>query len=155
MFDTLNGLPVHALVVHGVVVLLPLAVLGTLAVAVRGAWRRRYAGLNALVALVALALVPVATESGEALEARVGDPGQHAALGSSLLWFAIPLAAVAVLLWWRGRAESRSRTPGRPTRATAVLAVVAVLVALAAGVQVVRVGDTGARAAWGSVVANT
>ncbi len=32
MFDTVNGLPVHPLVVHAVVVLLPLALLGTIAV---------------------------------------------------------------------------------------------------------------------------
>ena len=30
MFDTFNGLPIHPLVVHGVVVLLPLAILGTI-----------------------------------------------------------------------------------------------------------------------------
>ncbi len=39
MFDLINGLPIHPLVVHGVVVLLPLAILGTIAIAARPAWR--------------------------------------------------------------------------------------------------------------------
>ena len=45
MFDTIDGLPVHALVVHAVVVLLPLALLGTIAIAVRPAWRARFGPL--------------------------------------------------------------------------------------------------------------
>lgn len=45
MFTQFDGLPVHPLVVHAVVVLLPAAVLGTIAVAVRPAWRRRYGTL--------------------------------------------------------------------------------------------------------------
>lgn len=42
MFDLINGLPVHPLVVHAVVALLPLACLGTLAIAVRPVWRRQH-----------------------------------------------------------------------------------------------------------------
>jgi hypothetical protein len=34
MFDTIGGLPIHALVVHAVIVLLPLASLGAIAIAV-------------------------------------------------------------------------------------------------------------------------
>ena len=147
MFDLINGIPVHALVVHGVVVLLPLAVLGTIAIAVRPAWRRRYGVLVVGCAAVATALIPMATSSGEALEHRVGDPGQHAQLGDQLIWFAVPLlvlAAALVYLDWR-QAQGRPAwtVPGR--RVVAVLAVVA---ALAAAVQVYRVGDSGARAAW-------
>ena len=39
VFDLINGLPVHPLVVHAVVVLVPLAALGTIAIALRPAWR--------------------------------------------------------------------------------------------------------------------
>lgn len=45
MFDLVNGLPVHPLVVHAVVVLLPLAIVGTILVAVRPTWRRAYGPL--------------------------------------------------------------------------------------------------------------
>ncbi|PWJ52666.1 hypothetical protein SAMN06264364_11837 [Quadrisphaera granulorum] len=147
MLDTINGLPVHPLVVHAVVVLLPLAVLGTLAVAAVPRWRARYAGLNALVAVVGAVLCPVATRSGEALERRVGDPGVHAELGDQLLWFAAPLALLAVALWWLQRRQSQVAGSRRP-RAMIAAMVLAVVAALATGVQVYRVGDSGAKAVW-------
>jgi uncharacterized membrane protein len=157
VLDTIGGLPVHPLIVHAVVVLLPLAVLGTIAVAVRPAWRARYSGLNALVAVVATVLCPLATESGEALEERVGDPGAHAELGDQLLWFALPLAVLAVALWWLQRRQpSVGATTPTPVWATAraltAVAVLAVVAALATGVQVYRVGESGAKAVWGDQV---
>lgn len=145
MFDLINGLPVHPLVVHAVVVLLPLAVLGTIAIAVRPAWRERYGPLVVVTALVATVLLPVATSSGEALEEHVGDPGQHAALGEQLIWFAIPLLLLSAALTWFGRSGDR-------VTALRVIAAFAVVASLATAVQVYRVGDSGARAAWGDQV---
>ncbi|MFD0485580.1 DUF2231 domain-containing protein [Kineococcus sp. GCM10028916] len=168
MLDTIDGLPVHPLVVHAVVVLLPLAVLGTILVAVLPRWRVRYGGLNALVAVIATALCPIATSSGEALEHRVGDPGAHAGLGDQLVWFALPMTLLAIVLWWvqrRHRADTpdaaavadtadvakdpgaRGRGP-RAVRGLGVVAVLSVVAAVAAGVQVYRVGDSGAEAVW-------
>ncbi|WP_328291650.1 hypothetical protein OG218_02650 [Kineococcus sp. NBC_00420] len=158
MLDTINGLPVHPLVVHAVVVLLPLAVLGTILVAVLPRWRARYGGLNALVAVIATALCPIATSSGEALEHRVGDPGAHAELGDQLVWFALPMTLLAIVLWWvqrRHRADADdARDPGargrgpRAVRGLGFVAVLSVVAAIAAGVQVYRVGDSGAEAVW-------
>ena len=154
MFDTINGLPIHPLVVHAVVVLLPLAILGTLAISAVPRWRLRYGPLVVGAALVATVLVPVATSSGEELEKRVGDPGEHAELGDQLIWFAIPLLVLAAaLVWveWRAHrtpadAQDASTVPRAVVNGVVALAVVA---SLAAGVQVFRVGDSGARAAWG------
>ncbi len=156
MFDLINGIPVHPLVVHGVVVLLPLAILGAIAIAARPAWRLRYGWLVVGVAAVATALIPVATSSGEALEKRVGDPGEHAALGDQLLWFAIPLLVVtlALVLVERRRGRDGSGTAGRNALPT-ILAVLAVVVALGNAVQVYRVGDSGAKAVWGPEVTST
>lgn len=165
MFDLINGLPIHPLVVHAVVVLLPLATLGTLAIAVRPAWRRAYGPLVVACAAVATVLIPVATSSGEALEKHVGNPGEHAELGDQLIWFAIPMLVLAAALWWLDRravaaagtsvgsstgSSAGSSSPG-VVRFAAALAVVA---ALATTVQVYRVGDSGARAAWGDQVAS-
>ncbi len=152
MFDLVNGIPWHPLVVHAVVVLLPLAVLGTVAIALRPSWRVRYGPLVVAVAAVATALVPVATSSGEALEKRVGDPGRHADLGDQLIWFALPLLlAVAGLVWLEWR-HARQRPVGSST-VLRVVAALAVVSALACAVQVYRVGDSGARAVWGGVPA--
>jgi uncharacterized membrane protein len=146
MFDTINGLPIHPLVVHAVVVLLPLSILGVLALVVRPAWRARYGVLVAACAAVATLLIPVATSSGESFEKRVGNPGMHAELGDQLLWFAIPLlvVAVAIVVVDRGIPDKAVRRP-----VAGLVSVVAVMAAIAAGVQVYRVGDSGAKAAWG------
>lgn len=149
MFNVINGLPVHPLVVHAVVVLLPLAILGTIALVLRPAWRRVYGPLLVGCAVVATALIPVATSSGEQLERHVGDPGEHARLGDQLIWFALPLLLLDIALVWLDR---RGKTGPAPTRIVGVLAVVA---AVAAGVQVYRVGDSGAKAVWQSQVSSS
>ena len=152
MFDLVNGIPVHPLVVHAVVVLLPLAVLGTVAIVLRPSWRSRYGSLVVACAAVSTALVPVATSSGEELEHRVGDPGRHAALGDQLIWFALALLATSAVLVWLDRRRDAGQASAPGLRAVAVLALVA---AVAAGVQVYRVGDSGAQAAWGDQVASS
>ena len=155
MFDLVNGLPVHPLVVHAVVVLLPLSIIGTLAIAVRPSWRVRYGKLVVATSLVATILVPVASSSGESLEARVGNPGEHAELGDQLIWFALPVLVLGAVLVWMShrqhRADGRTDADGG-RRAITVVAALAVVAGLAAGVQVYRVGDSGARAAWGDQV---
>jgi hypothetical protein len=161
VFDLINGLPVHALVVHAVVVLLPLACLGTLAIALRPAWRERYGALVVACAAAATALIPVATSSGEALEHRVGNPGEHAELGDQLIWFAIPLLVLSAALVWLDRRARISGAGGTSVDTTVAskrrtmtmaVTVLAVLASLATSVQVNRVGDSGARAAWGDRV---
>ena len=152
MFDLINGIPVHPLVVHAIVVLLPLATVGTLAIAARPPWRLRYGLLVVAAAAISTALVPVATASGEDLEKRVGDPGSHAQLGDQLIWFALPLLLLSAGLVWLEWRRARQPEPGSPTLVR-VVAGLAVVAALATAVQVYRVGDSGARAAWGDVPA--
>lgn len=155
MFDLIHGLPVHPLVVHAVVVLTPLACLGTLALALRPRWRRPYGLLVVACAAVAVALMPVATSSGEALERHVGDPGRHAQLGDQLIWFSLPLLVLSIALVWLDRRPPARGTRGGSLPVTRVVAGLAVVAAVAAGVQVYRVGDSGARAAWGDQVSST
>lgn len=149
MLDLIFGLPIHPLIVHAVVVLLPLSVLGAIALAAVPRWRRPYGPLAFGVAAVGTLLIPLATESGEALEHRVGDPERHAHLGEQLIWFAVPLVALLALLVWLDR-----RRPGK-AGAQAAVAGLLVMAALAVGVQTFRVGDSGARAAWGDQVASS
>ena len=114
MFDLINGIPIHPLVVHAVVVLIPIAAIGAIAIALKPAWRRPYGPLVVAAAVLAAVLCPVATSSGEALEKHVGDPGEHADLGDQLIWFVLPLAIFTlalVLLDRRQRAASATSAP--------------------------------------------
>lgn len=164
MFDLVNGLPVHPLVVHAIVVLLPLAVLGTWAIALVPRWRTRYGPLVVAAALLSVLLIPVATESGEALASRVGEPEAHEELAESLIWFAIPLLVLVVALVGlsirqaraagREQSEAAAGTSGAKRLVTGV-AVVAALAGLATAVQVFRVGDSGAKATWSGEVGSS
>ena len=114
MFDLINGLPVHPLVVHAVVVLLPLATLGTLAIAVRPAWRRAYGPLVVACAAVATVLIPVATSSGEALENLVArlPPALLARLrGQTVVVSSARLAGLARENGFEAIVQARSAAP--------------------------------------------
>src|SRR4051794_38395489 len=108
--STINGLPAHVLLVHAIVVLLPLSAVLLVLTALWPAARRRLAGLNALLSLLVLVLVPITTEAGEWLENHVTESElveRHTELGDTALWVALPLAAMALMVWWRDR-ESRA-----------------------------------------------
>src|SRR6185369_5094837 len=100
MFDTINGLPVHALVVHATVVLVPLMALVTVLVAFRDRLRTTYAWWVAAADAVLVPLVLVTKLSGQKLQARLGGQVaiEHGRLGSSLIWFTLGLLAAAVLM---------------------------------------------------------
>jgi hypothetical protein len=152
MFDTIGGLPLHALVVHAVVVFLPLMALITAAVAVRRSWRR--AALPVAVADGLLVVVTlVARQSGEALQRRLSSltgggalvAADHGQKGSLLPWFALALFVAAALVWYASR---------RPALTVPAL-LVAVVAALAAIGWCVVVGDSGARAVWAQLIVAT
>lgn len=155
MFDLINGLPVHALIVHAVVVVVPIAALGTIAIAIRPIWRGTYGWLVLAAAASSAALTPVATSSGESLQERVGDAGQHAELGDQLLWFVLPLLVLAAALVLLDRRQHTTQRPAVSPMAMRVVVGLAIVVALATTVQVVRIGDSGAREAWGDRIAAT
>lgn len=164
MFDLIDGIPVHAFVVHAVVVLLPLAVVGTIVVASVPRWRGSCGPLVVAAALVATVLTQLATSSGKDLEKPVGDVGEHAELGDRLIWFAIPLLVLVTSLGaaaaqqqpgdpQRRRADRPRAGPERPGKSLLmVIGVLAVVAARASAVQVYRVGDSGAKAVWGDQV---
>lgn len=150
MPETLGGIPVHPLVVHAVVVLIPLAALGVIAISLIPRWRGRFGVLVVAAAAISTALLPLATESGENLEETVGESAQlerHAELGEGMIWGAIPLLVMAVALWWLGRQADKDQPP--PRWLTIIVPVLGVIVAAVALVQVVLIGHSGAKSVWG------
>jgi hypothetical protein len=142
MFDTFAGLPLHALINHAVVVLLPVMAALTIVVAVRKSLRERFmwwvVGANTAMFLVTL----VTKESGQALQKSLGGQvaQDHAALGNVLPWFALFLAL----------ASAGSAVTARNKALGPIAAVVSIVAAVAAVIWTVRTGDAGARAVWGS-----
>jgi hypothetical protein len=72
-------------------------------------------------------------------------------MGDALIWFTLPMLVIVAALVWFDRRPT-PKVDGRLLKALPVLAVVA---ALACSVQVYRVGDSGARAAWGNRVGSS
>ena len=149
-----NGLPVHVLIVHAVVIFVPLAAVSLLVAAAWPAARRRLGLLPAATAAVALALVPIATEAGEWLEARLPPAPliqQHTALGDDLLPWSIAVFVLAALLWLYDRFRSRvvGRIPPGVVRVIPwVLLVLSIAAAVGSLITVVLIGESGARAVW-------
>ncbi|MFF0160394.1 DUF2231 domain-containing protein [Streptomyces sp. NPDC005263] len=152
-----NGLPAHILLVHFVVVLVPLTALALVVCAIRPKAAQRMGVVLPLLALVTLVSVPLTTQAGEWLEAHVDGNAlvrRHAELGDGLLPWAGGLFLLAVAVWWAtGRAAASgsgasgsARWSATPVRVAA--AVLSLVVAAGAVVDVYRIGDSGAKAAW-------
>jgi hypothetical protein len=154
MLTQFNGLPAHVLLVHVVVVMTPLAALLAVLSALWPKARLRLGLLTPLIALVAVAFVPVTTHAGEWLQVHVDNTElvrKHVQLGDGLLVWAGLLFLLSAALWSIDFAAARrwsvpTALAARTTRIglSAALCVVAVV----AVVQVYRIGDSGAKAAW-------
>ena len=162
----LFGLPAHPLIVHAVVVLVPLCSLGVAVSALWPAARWRLVWVLLGLTIVTVAMVPLATGSGEVLEEMVKENGlveRHAQLGEDYLPYAFALVvgavAVAGLQWIEGSWARQERSHGgdwgnvssrrrAPRWLVIVVAVVALVGSAAATVQMVRVGHSGAAAVW-------
>lgn len=153
------GLPLHPLLVHGVVVLLPLTVLALLAAQFWPAARLRLGLATPLAALAVAGMVPVTTTAGQSLAEIVGPlPGvaEHEQLGLQLIPWSIALAAVSVVQWvwfrWGAEALRRAEHPRVGAALTVLLAAAVVVVAAGNLVLVVLTGHSGASAVWSGAV---
>jgi uncharacterized membrane protein len=141
---TIAGLPAHVLLVHALVVLAPLTALLEILCALWPAARRRLVWLVLAFAIVTTALTPITTEAGEWLYDREHHHrdilNTHADRGGWMIYFSVAMLVIAVLLALVHVREGRS--------GKVVVAILAVAVGVASIVQVVRIGDAGARAVW-------
>ena len=162
----IGGLPLHPLVVHAVVVLVPLSAALTVGFAVLPGWRWLSRWPTAALAVLAALMAWVARLSGEdllderpflleaqALREQITD---HQQLGELLSLLSIPYALLVLLAAWSlpgpsgltsGRGAQRSRIPALDK----VLPAVLVAAGLGVLVLVVLTGDAGSRAVWGEL----
>ncbi|MCG8925403.1 DUF2231 domain-containing protein [Lentzea sp. CC55] len=160
---TIDGIPLHPLLVHAVVVLLPLAAVCSVAIALVPAWRRRYSWVVLGVTLAGVASVPAAKQTGEDLQAGLARNGvqnpviqAHAELGDMLLPLALGFGVAVIALLVAGRLADRERQAEAPATKTwrvisVVVSVLVVVLAVGATVQTVRAGHSGSEAVWSGV----
>ena len=152
ILDSVAGLPMHPLIVHGAVVLVPLAALGLMLMAVRAAFSRRFGVLVVTVAGAAALASVAAKLSGEELAERVGTPEVHAELGDVMPLIAIGLFVLGLVFWLVDRG-----IPGNKPRPgwLIVYAIVLFAASVFAIYWTIRVGHSGAEAVWSDVVPGT
>ena len=164
---TIAGIPVHPLVVHSVVVLLPVAAVGALVMAARPVWRRELGVWVLLLAIVGVVSVPIASQTGEQLEHTMGSNPLikiHEQRADTLLIPALiflVLLAATVLVGRRADAVTRVDGPGAahalPTdtanlqRVTRIVGVLTALAGLVVMGLVTWIGHAGATAVWSGV----
>lgn len=153
VLDTFAGLPVHPLIVHLVVVLIPLAAIAAIAMAIRPQFSRRFGVAVVTLAILAAITSFIAKASGDQLAARLGfQPQPHTELGNELPIFTSVFAALILVFWLFDRGVPGNRRRPAWLRITAVAVVVA---ALLATWWTIRVGHSGAESVWAPKVSVT
>ncbi|MEU4687361.1 DUF2231 domain-containing protein [Actinoplanes sp. NPDC023714] len=156
VFDQVNGLPVHILVLHAAVIFVPLLALGSVVYALVKPWRAKIGWAVALLAVVAPISATVSKLSGTELYNRLlsqgmSGPGKvilddHMNYGTITMWLSIALGVVSLVLVVL---TSRSGA-GLPKVADLASAVVIVVLAVLTGYYIFETGDSGATAVWGT-----
>ncbi len=140
------GLPLHPLVVHGAVVLLPLAAFGFIVMFSRGARSVRYSPAVLFVSALALLMSVLAAMSGRELAGPLGLRGaDHFEFGEYVPWVALALFVATAAL-----AAIDKRAKGTRSALAAIIGVAGFAIALVAIGLVVYVGHTGAELVWGT-----
>jgi len=153
--NTIGDIPAHPFLVHFIVALAPLTAILLILCALWPAARERLVWLTLALSVVVTVLTPLAAEAGEWLEHQIKAKGplspileQHTEAGDTMIYGAIGLLVVSLAFAALHRWGSRLGERLKP--ATIVVAVLAVVVGVSTIAQVVRIGDTGAHAVWGS-----
>lgn len=140
--ETVNGLPLHPLVVHAAVVLIPLAGVLALLMVLVPRFSIRFGPLIVLLGWAAVGAALVAKETGEGLSELLNKtPRVHIESGDLLPYFAIAQAVLITLLWLADRRGGRGILG-------LLVALVTVVAVVATGYWTYRTGEAGARLVW-------
>jgi len=156
------GLPAHVLVVHGAVVLAPLAALSSIAFALLPKWRYLTRWPTALLALAATGAVWGARLTGPSLrdglieQQRITQAliNQHQSRGNVLAlvmiaFLVLTLIAARMLGGPTGLASGKGEVTKAQPWAELVIPWSLVAISIVTLVWVILTGDAGARATWG------
>jgi len=144
--DLITGLPIHPLINHGVVVLVPLAAVGALLVILIPKLRANYSPLVLATVLLATVSAFIATQSGEALSERVGLPNAHATQGERLSYVVLAFAILFTIWFALERSDRIKEVLANLFKR--VLKVVIPITAISSLALTILVGHSGAEATW-------
>lgn len=149
--NTATGLPNHVVLLHFVVVLVPLTALLEIVCGLWPAARRgQVLWLTLILASVNMVLTPITANAGRWLYDLTANPSpllrEHAARGSTIIYFSAALLAVAIGLVVLRVTEDRS---DKPRMIIHILAGITVLVVgISSMIQIYRVSDAGGHSVW-------
>jgi hypothetical protein len=142
--DNVAGLPLHPLVVHAAVVLVPLAAVGLILMAASPTRSKRYSPLILVVAGLGALSAFGAMLTGDQIANEIGlRNAQHYDYGDILPWVALVQFLIGIGLALLDRKRTDRSVAG------VVLAIVCVVVAVGAIVGTVLAGHSGAELVWG------
>ena len=152
MFDSIYGVPIHALIVHVAIVLTPLSAIGAILIAARPKALRLFGAATVIGAAVGAVASVISKTSGQNLSQRVGWPQEHVDYGNIF-----PIAAVAFLLllvvfWLIARGVPLNRN--RPLWLK-VFGAALIFAAIGITYLTVLTGFSGASATWTRTMENT
>ena len=157
MFERFGDLPLHVLVVHLTVVVLPVAALTGLVFALVPRWRWLLRWPAGVLGVAALVCTFVAKESGEAFVAAVPTLQKavelHEKRADLLFWYVLIFAIVAVAAFFvlsgpSALASGKGAMAIKSRPLEIVTQVAFVVIALLVIWQTIRTGDAGAKAVW-------
>jgi uncharacterized membrane protein len=151
--DLVTGLPVHPLVIHAVVVLVPLAAIGALLVVFISKFRVTYSPLVLIAVVLGTITSFMATQSGEALSERVGLPKSHSTHGERLSYVVLAFAALFTL-WFVIERTNWIKGAIANLLKTLLKVLIPTIAVLSIGLTVLA-GHSGAEASWKYRIAAT
>jgi uncharacterized membrane protein len=153
--DSISGVPLHPLVVHVAVILVPLAAIALILLGWKSEWRHHYALPIALLAIGGAVAAIIAASTGEGIEATVREAagsrvrfGEHPEQGDTARLFAVIFAMGATALWivetWREQLQFKAWSATAAYVGSSVVGVIAIA-------TMVIAGHSGAALVWKDV----
>ena len=144
--DLLFGLPLHPLVVHSAVVLVPFVAFATIASVILPRFFARYSKAILVLGVIAQVSLFLAKGSGEPFEERLGkEVERHAEFGEVAPLAFIPLLGLLFINWWLERSGKKSKSLRN------LLSIPLIAAAILALVYIFLTGHSGAESVWGWV----